>query len=58
MPNDEIIDFFPFHTQNLCLQLPDVLETVQYWHHVLGFPNKWTWGEPPYHGGVTWQGSV
>ncbi|MEX6689271.1 GNAT family N-acetyltransferase [Danxiaibacter flavus] len=33
----------------------DVEETIQYWQKVLGFPNKWTWGDPPDHGGVSWQ---
>lgn len=38
------------------LAVTDVVKTVHYWHDVLGFPNKWTWGEPPNHGGVAWQG--
>jgi uncharacterized glyoxalase superfamily protein PhnB len=38
------------------LAVHDVAETVSYWHNVLGFPDKWTWGEPPNHGGVSWQG--
>ena len=38
------------------LAVSDVIQTVDYWHDVLGFTNKWTWGEPPNHGGVTWQG--
>ena len=33
----------------------DVEETIQYWQKVLGFPNKWAWGDPPDHGGVSWQ---
>jgi GNAT superfamily N-acetyltransferase/uncharacterized glyoxalase superfamily protein PhnB len=33
----------------------NINETVMYWHNVLGFPVKWTWGEPPVHGGVSWQ---
>ena len=33
----------------------DILETISYWHEVLGFPVKWTWGDPPNHGGVSWQ---
>ena len=33
----------------------DVSETVLYWHNTLGFPDKWTWGKPPNHGGVSWQ---
>jgi hypothetical protein len=38
------------------LAVKDVSETVLYWHEVLGFPVKWTWGEPVKHGGVSWQG--
>jgi GNAT superfamily N-acetyltransferase len=38
------------------LPVKDVHETVLYWHDVLGFPVKWTWGEPANHGGVSWQG--
>src|SRR5689334_8837628 len=38
------------------LAVKSVIETVEYWHDVLGFANKWTWGEPPNHGGVNWQG--
>lgn len=38
------------------LAVRDVVETVSYWHDVLGFPDKWTWGEPPNHGGVSRQG--
>jgi len=38
------------------LAVKDVEETVKYWHDVLGFPDKWTWGEPANHGGVSWQG--
>lgn len=33
----------------------DITDTIQYWTEVLGFPGKWTWGEPPTHGGVSWQ---
>ena len=29
------------------LAVKDVLETIVYWQDVLGFPAKWTWGEPP-----------
>jgi GNAT superfamily N-acetyltransferase/uncharacterized glyoxalase superfamily protein PhnB len=38
------------------LAVKDVSETVLYWHHVLGFPDKWTWGDPVNHGGVSWHG--
>lgn len=36
------------------LAVRDVEETIRYWHDILGFPGKWTWGEPPNHGGVSW----
>jgi len=55
MSNAENDDMFLAHVEPV-LAVKDVTETVEYWHHVLGFPNKWTWGEPPNHGGVTWQG--
>ncbi len=38
------------------LTVKDVTETVLYWQNVLGFPAKWTWGDPPNHGGVSWGG--
>ena len=38
------------------LAVRSVLETVQYWHDTLGFPDKWTWGEPANYGGVSWHG--
>jgi uncharacterized glyoxalase superfamily protein PhnB len=40
------------------LAVNDVLKAVDYWHDVLGFTNKWTWGQPPNHGGVSWQGTA
>jgi GNAT superfamily N-acetyltransferase len=33
----------------------DIPETIRYWQEVLGFTNKWTWGDPPEVGGVSWQ---
>ncbi|HEY6977203.1 MAG TPA: GNAT family N-acetyltransferase [Chitinophagaceae bacterium] len=39
------------------LAVENVSETILYWHNVLGFPNKWTWGKPPNHGGVSWNGA-
>lgn len=39
------------------LSVRDVSETVMYWHQVLGFPGKWTWGDPPNHGGASWAGA-
>jgi GNAT superfamily N-acetyltransferase len=32
----------------------DVVATVRYYRDVLGFREGWTWGEPPYFGGVRW----
>ncbi len=40
------------------LAVTDVAATVAYYNEVLGFPEKWTWGEPPNHGGVSWSGSA
>lgn len=40
------------------LPVKNVSETVAYWNEVLGFPEKWTWGDPPNHGGVSWQGAA
>lgn len=37
------------------LAVKDVSETIMYWKDVLGFPNKWTWNEPPTFGAVSWQ---
>lgn len=39
------------------LPVLNVAETVKYWQEVLGFPNQWTWGDPPSHGGVSWHGT-
>jgi GNAT superfamily N-acetyltransferase len=38
------------------LSVRDIHETVMYWHETLGFPGKWTWGDPPNHGGASWAG--
>ena len=38
------------------LAVKDVSEAISYWHSVLGFPEKWTWGNPVNHGGVSWNG--
>jgi N-acetylglutamate synthase-like GNAT family acetyltransferase/uncharacterized glyoxalase superfamily protein PhnB len=38
------------------LAVQDVSATILYWQDVLGFPGKWTWGEPPTHGAVIWHG--
>src|SRR5258706_11188659 len=37
------------------LAVQDITETILYWQNVLGFLAKWTWGDPPNHGGVSWQ---
>ena len=37
------------------LAVKNVSETITYWQNVLGFPNKWTWDEPPTFGAVSWQ---
>lgn len=39
------------------LAVSNIVDTVDYWHNILGFADKWTWGEPPNHGGVAWQGA-
>jgi len=39
------------------LAVQNVSETVLYWHDILGFPEKWTWGEPANYGGVSWHGA-
>ena len=46
----------PAHVEPI-LAVRDITETIEYWHTVLGFPNKWTWGEPPNYGGVNWNGT-
>ena len=55
MQNEEI-GGSPSHVEPI-LAVKDITETILYWHDVLGFPVKWTWGEPVNHGGVSW-GSV
>lgn len=40
------------------LAVANVAETVAYWTDTLGFPNHWIWGDPPNHGGVSWNGSA
>ena len=52
MQNNET-DAAPSHVEPI-LAVKDIKETIDYWHEVLGFPNKWTWGEPPNYGGVNW----
>ena len=43
----------PAHVEPI-LAVRDIIETIEYWHIVLGFPDKWTWGDPPNYGGVNW----
>jgi uncharacterized glyoxalase superfamily protein PhnB len=38
------------------LAVKDILASVSYWHDTLGFTDKWTWGDPPNHAGVSWNG--
>jgi GNAT superfamily N-acetyltransferase len=52
MENKETVSA-PSHVEPI-LAVKDIVETIEYWHNVLGFPNKWTWGEPPNYGGVNW----
>lgn len=40
------------------LAVKNIPETVDFWHEEIGFPEKWMWGEPPDHGGVTWYGAA
>src|SRR5688500_14255226 len=40
------------------LPVRDVGETISYWQKALGFTDKWTWGEPVNHGGVSWHGAA
>jgi len=54
MPDEE--NTFSLSHVEPILPVSDVVQTVQYWHDVLGFAEKWTWGEPVNHGGVAWQG--
>src|SRR5688572_2917827 len=46
----------PSHVEPI-LAVADIVQTIDYWHAVLGFPDKWTWGEPPDYGGVSWHGT-
>ena len=46
----------PVHAEPI-LAVADVVQTINYWHEVIGFPEKWTWGEPPDYGGVSWYGT-
>ncbi len=47
---------YPAHVEPI-LAVADVVKTINYWHEVIGFPDKWTWGEPPDYGGVSWHGT-
>ena len=55
MRNDEADQQPVFSHVEPVLAVHDISETVLYWQDTLGFPSKWTWGEPPVHGGVSWQ---
>lgn len=56
MSADEKISPSVVHAEPV-LPVEDVSATVKYWHEVLGFPDHWTWGTPPNHGGVSWLGA-
>ena len=47
---------FPLHAEPI-LAVTNILETINYWYDTLGFTDKWTWGEPPNYGGVSWNGA-
>lgn len=47
----------PLHAEPV-LPVSDVSETILYWQRVLGFPEQWTWGEPPTLGSVSWHGTA
>ena len=37
------------------LSVQDVAATIQYWQDVIGFTTKFTWGDPPNFGAISWQ---
>src|SRR5437868_13464382 len=39
------------------LAVKDIAGTIDYCQKILGFRSGWTWGDPPNHGGVSWQGA-
>ncbi len=39
------------------LAVSNVTETIAYWQDIIGFPERWSYGDPPNHGGVSWQGN-
>lgn len=55
MENEENIQVPVLSHAEPVLAVHDIIETITYWQDVLGFVNKWTWGEPPGHGAVSWQ---
>jgi GNAT superfamily N-acetyltransferase/uncharacterized glyoxalase superfamily protein PhnB len=56
-PNQNIQSPVLSHAEPV-LPVKDVEETINYWHEVIGFPEKWMYGSPPNHGGVSWQGAA
>lgn len=40
------------------LVVADIMQTVNYYHESLGFPDTWTYGEPINHGGASWHGAA
>ena len=56
--SNNIDDNKPFPTLiEPVLSVRDINETIMYWHDILGFPCKWTWGDPVDYGGVSWAGA-
>lgn len=39
------------------LAVKDVAQAIKYWQETLCFPDRWMWGTPPNHGGVSWDGT-
>ncbi|MES1221233.1 MAG: VOC family protein [Bacteroidota bacterium] len=56
MENNETIQPVFSHAEPV-LAVSDVNKTIAYWQETLGFPGKWTWGELPDLGGVSWHGA-
>jgi GNAT superfamily N-acetyltransferase len=47
-------DRFTIRGSEPIFPVADVVATVGYYRDVLGFPEVWTWGDPPDFGGVRW----
>jgi GNAT superfamily N-acetyltransferase len=55
MENEKYTELPVFSHVEPVLAVRDLPETIEYWQSILGFPVKWTWGNPVNHGGVSWQ---